>query len=136
MLITRAPWATAKLMPRALDVGPVHERGGQDRALPRDADYTGHVIEARGDDACAHDPVRQCLLVTVRRRRGPDRRHWQAIDAAAAAIGNDVHVVTVNEKGRLWHTIRLTSGSWQPFGDVEGRAGEAGKLRIAAISRE
>ena len=48
----------------------------------------------------------------------------------------DVHVVTVNEKGRLWQTIRFANGSWQPFGDIEGQAGEIGKLRIPAISRE
>src|ERR687898_2755354 len=54
--------------------------------------------------------------------------------AAAAAVGEDLHVCTVNSAGRLWHTIRFADGSWQAFGDVEGPAGEMGNLRVSAVS--
>jgi len=33
----------------------------------------------------------------------------------------------------LWHTIRFPA-FWQPFGDVEGPAGEAGNLRQVAVA--
>ena len=56
-----------------------------------------------------------------------------------AAIGQDLHVAAVNTAGRLWHTIRYADGHWQPFGDVEGPAGDMGDLAqvgIAAIGQD
>jgi subtilisin family serine protease len=44
------------------------------------------------------------------------------------------HVCAINTQGRLWHTIRHANGGWTPFGDVEGQAGEMGKLRQVAAA--
>jgi subtilisin family serine protease len=44
------------------------------------------------------------------------------------------HVVVVNAKGRLWHTIRHADGAWESFGDVEGQAGETGMLTDASTA--
>jgi hypothetical protein len=41
-----------------------------------------------------------------------------------ANIGNQILVTDTN--GRLFHTIRLTDGTWQAFGDVKGQAGDRG----------
>jgi hypothetical protein len=49
-------------------------------------------------------------------------------------LTGDLHATAVNAAGRLWHTMRLADGSWQPFGDVEGQTGEMGDLRAVSIS--
>ena len=49
-------------------------------------------------------------------------------------LTGNLHLAAVNNAGRLWHTIRAADGSWQPFGDVEGPAGEAGNLRDVAVA--
>jgi hypothetical protein len=39
-----------------------------------------------------------------------------------------LHLVGVTTDGRLWHTVRNTNGTWTPFGDVEGQAGDRGSF--------
>jgi hypothetical protein len=46
----------------------------------------------------------------------------------------NLHLAAINAAGRLWHTIRFTDGSWQPFGDVEIPAGEKGDLADVGIA--
>jgi hypothetical protein len=48
-------------------------------------------------------------------------------------LTGNLHLAAVNNAGRLWHTIRFPS-FWQPFGDVEGPAGEAGNLRQVGVA--
>jgi hypothetical protein len=58
------------------------------------------------------------------------------IEVAVAAAGPELHVTAINAAGRLWHTVRFADGSWSPFGDVEGSAGEMGDLRVTAVGAE
>jgi Common central domain of tyrosinase len=48
-------------------------------------------------------------------------------------LTGNLHLAAVNAAGRLWHTIRFP-GFWQPFGDVEGPAGEMGNLRQVGVA--
>ncbi len=41
---------------------------------------------------------------------------------SCAGTGGDLHVVSLTEGGKLWHTIRFANGSWQSsFGDVNAQ---------------
>ena len=42
--------------------------------------------------------------------------------------GNLLHLAGVTEDGHLWHTIRVPSGAWFPFGDVERQTGDRGRI--------
>jgi hypothetical protein len=42
--------------------------------------------------------------------------------------GNLLHLSGVTTNGHLWHTIRVPSGDWYPFGDVEGQTGDRGSI--------
>ena len=47
-----------------------------------------------------------------------------------ANVGNQILVTDTN--GRLFHTIRLTDGTWEGFGDVKGQAGNPGAFTSVA----
>jgi hypothetical protein len=54
---------------------------------------------------------------------------------ASALIGGDLHVVVqTSNDGKAWHTIRLANGTWLPFGDVTGQAGDPGFIQAVSIS--
>jgi hypothetical protein len=61
---------------------------------------------------------------------GETGRPWAAIDnpaygpnkLIAAAVGNEVHLLYENH-GVIFHTIRLSNGSWLPFGNMSGVTG-------------
>ena len=41
---------------------------------------------------------------------------------SCGSVNGDIHVVGLTNDGRMWHTIRHPTGSWQPFfGDVKGQ---------------
>lgn len=42
--------------------------------------------------------------------------------------GNVLHLSGVTKDGHLWHTIRVPSGSWFQFGDVETQTGDRGLI--------
>jgi hypothetical protein len=42
--------------------------------------------------------------------------------------GNLLHLSGVTSDGHLWHTIRVPSGAWFGFGDVEGQTGDRGTI--------
>lgn len=51
------------------------------------------------------------------------------VDVALVNFFAQLHLCAVSSSGRLWHTIRQeVGGSWTPFGDVEGQAGERGQF--------
>jgi hypothetical protein len=39
----------------------------------------------------------------------------------------------VTADGRLWHPIRYPNGTWQPFSDVRGQAGNPGSFVSVAL---
>jgi hypothetical protein len=51
-------------------------------------------------------------------------------------LGFPIHVAGVTTDGRLWHTIRQTNGSWLPFGDVKGEAGDRGMFITVSVSND
>jgi hypothetical protein len=52
----------------------------------------------------------------------------------AAVTSCELHLAGVTRDGRLWHTIRRADGSWTPFGDVEGQAGDRGSFRAVSVA--
>jgi hypothetical protein len=61
-----------------------------------------------------------------------------AVCGSGFADLDDIHVVAVDRAGRVWHTVRLSTGAWLRWGDV-GReiryAGRAAKVRCASSGR-
>jgi hypothetical protein len=50
-------------------------------------------------------------------------------DGLIALTADDlVRIRRLYRLGGLWHTIRFTNGPWQPFGNVEGSAGDRGRF--------
>ena len=49
-----------------------------------------------------------------------------------ANVGNQILVTDTN--GRLFHSIRLTDGTWEGFGDVRGQAGDRGLFTYIAAA--
>jgi len=45
-----------------------------------------------------------------------------------------IHAAGTTTDGRLWHTIRWTNGTWQPFGDVKGQAGDRGPFVAVSVA--
>jgi hypothetical protein len=58
----------------------------------------------------------------------------EAVHVAATASMDDLQVVYTTTDGKLYHSLRLHSGSWQPWGDVENENGavDAGAVTLAA----
>jgi uncharacterized protein YkwD len=56
------------------------------------------------------------------------------VSVALANINNELHVLGVTSDGKLWHTIRHVDGTWLPFGDVKGQAGDPGAFRRVAAT--
>jgi hypothetical protein len=48
----------------------------------------------------------------------------------------EMHLCAINTVGRLWHTIRFSTGSWQPLGDAEGQTGDMGELAQVAAAAQ
>ena len=52
------------------------------------------------------------------------------IDVACAAVerngSEELHVCAVTDNGALWHSMESSGGTFSPFGDVEGQAGDVG----------
>lgn len=56
-------------------------------------------------------------------------------DIACSAVGNNLHVCAITTSGRILHTIRYNSGSWQGFfGDIESQTGESGSFTRVACA--
>ena len=47
---------------------------------------------------------------------------------------SELQMCVVNAAGRIWHTVRVADGSWQPFEDVETKSGELGDLQVAGAA--
>jgi hypothetical protein len=57
-----------------------------------------------------------------------------AIGRVGSTYGGELHVCGVTGDAHLWHTIRRADGSWLPFRDVEGPAGERGAMDALACA--
>jgi hypothetical protein len=55
------------------------------------------------------------------------------VQVIGAGPNGVLHLCAVNSDGRLAHTIRYPD-HWQPFGDVEGQAGERGRFVSVALA--
>lgn len=58
---------------------------------------------------------------------------------ASASTDGELHLIggtfeNSETDGHLWHTIRYSDGTWDPFGDVEGQAGEKGKFNTISTA--
>jgi hypothetical protein len=53
---------------------------------------------------------------------------------SGALLHTFVTTIAVPGKGDLHHTIRKADGSWLKFGNVEGQAGEVGRVRSVGVS--
>lgn len=50
------------------------------------------------------------------------------------ACGGDLQVLASTTSGTPWHTIRQANGTWLPFGDVTGQAGNPGVVGSVATA--
>jgi len=59
---------------------------------------------------------------------GQDAQFAASIYPKLVERGNLLHLSGVTSDGHLWHTIRVPSGAWFQFGDVEGQTGDRGLI--------
>ena len=59
---------------------------------------------------------------------GQDAQFAASVYPKLVERGNLLHLSGVTSDGHLWHTIRVPSGCWFPFGDVEGQTGDRGLI--------
>lgn len=65
------------------------------------------------------------------------RPPFLGVDAAHGSLQNigggltrwQLHLVTCDVNGDLWHTLRYGNGAWSPFGNIEQQAGDIGSTR-------
>ena len=63
--------------------------------------------------------------------------HVRAIALAGNPTGDELHVVAATTERGLWHTMRLATGVWQPWGEIQhqgGILGGSGPVRAIAAT--
>jgi uncharacterized protein YkwD len=66
-------------------------------------------------------------------RAGAPTRGGGTGTGATGTEPGTLQLTAVTSDGRLLHTIRYTNGTWSPFGDVKGQAGDRGSIVDAEV---